>query len=350
MTNRRDFIKNTGLATTAITAIPSLSFYISKNNRSLSETIVGHGDFRYRVDKEWGIQDPAKVPINDCHEMVMDHKGRILMTTTGKDNHNILVYDTSGKVVDSWGTEFPGAHGLTIHGEGTDQFLLITDPDINKVFKTNLKGDILMTFDYPKEVSTYKEAAEFKPTETAVAPNGDIYIADGYGKDHIIQYNAQGEYIRHFGGKGNGDALFDCAHGVTVDHRDSENPTLLITSRSKQEFKRFSLSGDYIETIKLPGCWICRPVVHGDHLYFAVIVTKTWDSHDGMIAVLDKENNVISLPGGSVPSYIDANLQEPTYDGTTFMNPHDVFVDKDENLYVPQWNSGKTYPIKLHRV
>ena len=38
------------------------------------------------------------------------------------------------------------------------------------------------------------------------------------------------------------------------------------------------------------------------------------------------------------------------YDQNTFFNPHDVCIDNDENIYVPQWNSGKTYPLKLTRV
>ncbi len=33
-----------------------------------------------------------------------------------------------------------------------------------------------------------------------------------------------------------------------------------------------------------------------------------------------------------------------------FTHPHDVCVDDEENLYVAQWNSGHTYPIKLKRV
>jgi hypothetical protein len=32
------------------------------------------------------------------------------------------------------------------------------------------------------------------------------------------------------------------------------------------------------------------------------------------------------------------------------MSPHDVLVDDDESLYVAQWNSLKTYPVKLERV
>ncbi|MEM7379818.1 MAG: 6-bladed beta-propeller [Bacteroidota bacterium] len=349
-TKRRDFIKTSALALAAGTALPYLSFGRNTFNPWKEDKIIGHGDFKYKVDKEWGVQDPSKIPVNDCHEMVLDHKGRILMTTTGKDNHNILIYDRSGKVLDSWGTEFPGAHGLTISGEGNDQFLLITDPDTHKVFKTTLDGKILMTFNSPKEVSAYEKEEQFKPTETAVAPNGDIYIADGYGENYIMQYNSKGEYIRHFGGKGSGTDQFDCCHGVTLDTRDADNPSLLITSRTKQEFKRFSLDGKHIETISLPGCWICRPVIHKDNIYFAVIVTKTWDSYDGMLAVLDSNNKVVSLPGGSAPEYNDDVLAAPLYDGVTFRNPHDVLVDNDENLYVPQWASGKTYPIKLHRV
>ena len=346
---RRDFIKKSTLIVGAGLAAPNYTFGITHSAKNMRE-IVGHGDFKYRVDKEWGVQDPSKVPVNDCHEMAMDSQGRIFMTTTGADNNNVLIYDTSGKVLDSWGAEFPGAHGLTITGEGKDQFLFITDPETHKVSKTTLDGKILMTLERPKEVSGYVSDDQFLPTETAIMPNGDIYVADGYGKNYIIQYNSKGEYIRHFGGTGEGDEQFNCCHGITLDSRDPENPTLLITSRASQEFKRFSLDGEHLETITLPGCSICRPVLHGDHLYFAVIVTKTWDSYDGMLAILNKDNKVISFPGGSLPKYTNGMLSEPEFDGKTFRNPHDVFVDHDENLYIPQWASGKTYPIKLHRV
>ncbi|AYN66792.1 6-bladed beta-propeller [Euzebyella marina] len=346
--SRRDFIKTTTLASSASLITPINTFgIITKNNK---KEMVGHGDFKYNVDKEWGIQDPSKIPVNDCHEMVMDSKGRILMTTTGANNNNVLVYDKSGKVLESWGTEFPGAHGLSIMGENSDQFLFITDPDTHKVTKTTIDGKILMTLNRPKEVDGYTSDEQFKPTETAILPNGEFYIADGYGENYIIHYDAKGNYLRHFGGKGTGEDQFNCCHGITLDTRDKANPTLLITSRASQEFKRFTLDGKHIETIKLPGCSICRPVIKNGNIYFAVIVTKTWDSYDGMIAVLDGDNKIISLPGGSAPDYSSGTLKEPTYDGKTFRNPHDVLVDDDGNLYVPQWNSGKTYPIKLTRV
>ncbi|OUW35521.1 MAG: 6-bladed beta-propeller [Flavobacteriaceae bacterium TMED179] len=348
MINRRKFIKKTAVGTGI--AIPALNSTFGILSCEAEKTsLVGHGDFTYEVDKDWGVQDPSQFPVNDCHEMVLDKNQRIIMTTTHPQN-NILIYDRSGKVLEAWGTEFPGAHGLTLVEEGSEEFLFITDPKTNKVCKTDLKGNILMTFTTPPEITDYKKPKEFKPTETTVAPNGDIYIADGYGKDFIIQYNAEGNYIRHFGGRGKADEQFDCAHGITFDHRNPQNPSLLITSRSANEFKYFTLEGQYLETISLPGCYICRPVIKGNLIYFAVIITNKWDTFDGMLAVLDKNNKVISLPGGSQPNYKDGVLVPPVYDQKTFLNPHDVCVDNDDNLYIPQWNSNKTYPLKLTRV
>ena len=347
--NRRNFIKNSVLATGAGLVLPSYSFGII-HSRNTSKEKVGHGNFTYTVDKEWGVQDPSKVPVNDCHEMVLDDQGRIFMTTTGADNNNIIIYDRNGKVLDSWGTEFPGAHGLSIFGEGKDQILLITDPETHQVHKTTLDGKILMTLERPKEVDGYDSDDQFLPTETAFLPNGDFYVADGYGQNFIIHYDSNGNYINHFGGKGEGEDTFNCCHGITLDTRDAENPTLLITSRASQEFKRFTLDGKHLETISLPGCSICRPVINGDNIYFAVIVTETWDSYDGMLAILDSDNKIVSFPGGSAPEYTDGVLTKPTYDGETFRNPHDVLVDRDGNLYVPQWASGKTYPVKLSRI
>lgn len=296
----------------------------------------------------WGFQDAQRIPVKDCHEMVQDSMGRLIMVTNHTKN-NVIIYNKDGKVLDTWGNNFPGAHGLTLWSAGGEEFLFITDTDLHQVFKTTLDGKILMTFNYPEETGEYKSADTFKPTETAIAPNGDIYIADGYGQNIITQYNSNGEYIRHFGGTGKENNQFDCCHGIIVDTRSSSH-SLLITSRTTQEFKRFTMDGNHMETIALPGCWICRPVLKGSVLYFAVIVTNSWGEYDGMLAILDENNKVVSFPGGIAPDYSSGDLKPGQSDYSTFLNPHDVCIDEDDNLYVPQWYSGRTYPIKLTRV
>lgn len=344
--SRRSFIKKSSAAALSVPFIPK-TFNIHKGILP-KDNLVGQGEFQYKVNKEWGIQDSSKIPVKDCHEMVMDKQGRLLLLTNHTQN-NVIIYDRSGKVLKTWGNNFPGAHGLTLVNEGGEEFLWITDQDLHKVFKTTLDGKVLMELGYPKEAGVYEKAEQYLPTETAIGPNGDLYVADGYGLNYIIRYNAKGEYLEHFGGKGESDDQFDCCHGVTLDTRGGKLE-LLITSRTKQQFKRFTLDGKHLETIDLPGCWICRPVIKRDNLYFAVIVTETWWGYDGMLAILDKSNKVVSYPGGHAPYDDSGSLQKGTSDLKTFLNPHDVCVDNDDNLYVPQWYSGKTYPVMLERV
>ena len=280
LNSRRSFIKKSALVGVGISS-PINTFAIGKNLKENSG-IVGHGDFKYKVDKKWGIQNPNNFPVNHCHEMVMDKRNRILMTTTHPKN-NVLIYNKSGKILDSWSIGYSGAHGLTIVDEGGEEFLYITDPDAHKVCKTDLKGRKILEFDYPKEIKEYNSREDFKPTETTVSPNGDIFIADGYGKDFIIKYDSKGNYIKHFGGRGDKNDQFESCHGIAIDTRKNNSSSLLITSRSKNEFKRFDFEGNHLETISLPGCWICRPVVKGNNLFFAVIITESWWNYDGKI-------------------------------------------------------------------
>ena len=73
-------------------------------------------------------------------------------------------------------------------------------------------------------------------------------------------------------------------------------------------------------------------------------------NNKGFITILNKENQVISNPGGTKPKYKKGKLQLMLQDQQVFKHCHDVCVDNDKNLYVCQWNADKVYPYKLHRV
>ena len=312
------------------------------------ELIIGHGDYRYTIDIHWGALNTQYHPVQDCHEMVIDKRGRIFLLTNHTKN-NILIYDQSGTLLDYWGTSYPGAHGLTLSEEGGESFLYITDTIRHEVIKTTLDGKEVMVLPAPMASEHYRSPDDYVPTETAIAPNGDIYVADGYGKQHIIRYNAQGELLQVFGGRGKGPGEFLNAHGICFDNR-SGNEGLLITARQMNALKRFTLDGDHVETISLPGAFICRPVVHGEQVYLATIWSGEGAAGSGFISVLNRYNKLVSAPGGSTPRYQGEHLV-PMYQAiNVFTHPHDVCIDADGNLYVAQWNAGRTYPIKLTRV
>jgi len=345
---RRDFLKITA-ATGAAFTLPVFNI-ISKP--AMGEEIIGHGNFRYRVHKAWGNLDPSTTPVKNCHEMVMDKRGRLIMVTDETKN-NIIIYDRSGKLLSTWGNEFPAGHGLTIFDEGGDQVLFISDNG-GRVVKTTLDGKILMELPNPVQTGVYDAKMPYKPTETAIAPNGDIYVADGYGSQYIHQFSPRGEFIRKFGGPGEGDENFSTAHGVCIDDRDKNNITLLCTSRAHNSFKRFTLDGKYLTTIFLPGAFVCRAVIDDENIYAGVCWSRlrylNQTPNSGFVTILDKHDKVISNPGGTKPVYEKGQLQIMVQDKPIFQHCHDVCIDGDKNIYVCQWNANKTYPVKLERV
>jgi peptidylamidoglycolate lyase len=340
--NRRKFIQQSSIVTCGLSCMPSLLTAKQKG-----DIIFGHNNKRYRIDTKWGALDFNRYPVKDCHEMVQDSKGRIILLTNETKN-NVIIYDKKGTLINTWGSEYPGAHGLTLFNENGEEVLFITDTSRHQIIKTTLEGRVLLTLDYPKETGEYTKAEEYVPTETAIAPNGDIYVADGYGKDFIIQYNYKGAYIRHWGGRGAEAKHLKNAHGICYDNRDKNNPVLMITSREQNAFKRYTTEGKYIDTIALPGAWVCRPVIKGNFLYAAVLQSSSrlWQQ-SGFVIILDKNNKVVSNIAGSQPMYTNNKVDEMYQTIKAFQYPHDVCVDDEENLYVAQWNSGNVYPYKL---
>jgi hypothetical protein len=339
---RRTFIKSGALA--------AGSFLITRDLFARDKgPVYGHNGMQYRMDKKWGTLNAAVNPVNDCHEMVQDSRGRILLLTNETRN-NVLIYNKSGKLLQSWGHQFPGAHGLSIHKANGEDFLYITDTVKHEVYKTTVQGKLLQTIAFPEEAGLYKKAEEFVPTETTILDNGEFYIADGYGLQYILHYDKDGKLKNVFGGKGDKTENLDNAHGITVDKRKTPH-TLLVTDRTRNCFKRFSLEGKLIEVIQVPGACVCRPVIKGKNLYAAVLRSPDLGAEKtGFVTILDANNNVVSNLGGTKPEYTNGVLQPMRQAEKIFVHPHDVCVDNDENLYVAQWASGKVYPYKFKRV
>ncbi|MEI8090350.1 MAG: hypothetical protein WCG63_12250, partial [Opitutaceae bacterium] len=91
---------------------------------------------------------------------------------------------------------------------------------------------------------------------------------------------------------------------------------------------------------------------HRDH-YFVAHLADNWPqdrNSRGFLSVLDAELRVVSNIAGSPPVYeATGKLQPMRHREDTFLHPHDLLVDTDESLYVAQFASGKTYPLKLER-
>lgn len=113
------------------------------------------------------------------------------------------------------------------------------------------------------------------------------------------------------------------------------------------------MSGEFLQNLELPGAYVGGPIFKGDHFYAPVCwshINGKQAENSGFITILDKNNKVVSNPGGTEPVYKNGVLQpmQSTFD--VFNHCHAVCVDDDENLYVGQWNANQVYPIKLERI
>lgn len=277
--------------------------------------------------------------------MVFDAAGRLYVLTDHPKN-NVLVFELDGSLADAWTLGMSGAHGLTIACEGERGVLFITDAYGGRVVKTTLAGDVLLTLPSPHELGEYRDHEPYLPTQTAVAPNGDVYVADGYGSQRVLRFDASGRLLQSFGGKGRGPGTLDFAHGIAVDTRRGKgNETLLVTSRVRQCFERFDLEGRHLETIALPGGYPCRPVIQGENVYVALC----WSGYhlkpnSGFVVVLDAENRIVATLGGHLESGKLAS------DFSVFHHAHDVAVAPNGDVFVCEWNAGNVYPVALRRI
>jgi hypothetical protein len=329
--------------------------------------IIGHGNLKYKVLKDWGKLDKSKYPIKNCHAMVQLKSGDFL-ALCDDNKHNFLLYSPEGKLKKAWIKEYPGAHGIELFSENNKEFLIIVDSgwavrkgkqyrETGRVVKVDVNGQVIFALGHPQTVGAYEPGQKFMPCDAAVGPNGDIYVADGYGSQWVLQYDKNGRFIRKFGGKTDPDsrAHLKNSHGVSIDLRDPKNPKLIVSSRAANQLKVFTMDGKFIKNIDLPGAFGGQALQHGEHLYVGVCWSKKngtgrKQNNSGFVAILDKNNKVVSCPGGNQPIYKDGKIQ-PMYQVTkTFYHVHDLCVDTKGNIYVVQWNAKGSYPIKLELI
>jgi sugar lactone lactonase YvrE len=228
-----------------------------------------------------------------------------------------------------------GAHGLHIRKEGSIEFLYLCDTRRGLVVKVTLDGEEVFSFGYPDQSEAYKPGSDgkkpkYSPTNLAVAPNGDLYVGDGYGSSFINQYNPKGEYIRTFGGKGNEPGQLDCPHGMIMDTRGAA-PVLTVADRTNNRIQRFTLDGkhiDFVSGTNLP----C-------HFNFFKNGDVVIPDLGARVTLMDRNNRVIEHLGDDSESKW-RSTRTMTRDHFTpgkFVAPHGARFDHEGNIFVVEW-------------
>jgi hypothetical protein len=332
---RREFV----VTAVAAAAAPTL---LGMGDKSGSKPpILGDGEHRYEAIHDWGGL-PAGIKYGNTHGVCVDSQGNIYIHHTvnaaSESLDTMVVFDHDGKFVRSWGRQFKGgAHGLSIRTEGSEEFLYLCDYAHGIVSKRTLKGEEVFTLGYPAESDAYKpkdktSTVPYRPTNVALAPNGDIYVGDGYGSSFINQYNSKAEFVRSFGGFGTGEDQLDCPHGLWIDTR-GDTPMLVVTDRGNSRLQRFTLEGKHVDFILGTSKMPCNLYERNGEVVMPDLLSK--------VIILDRKNNVVASLGEGEYSKAEwataRNCAHGAFVPGRFVCPHGACFDHEGNIFVVEW-------------
>ena len=295
---------------------------------------IGTGTHRYEVIDDWA-KLPAGMQFGTTHGVVEDANGRIYIHHTGKQS--VTIFEPDGTFIDSWGDEYEGgAHGMHLSREGDDEYLYLSATKLGFVAKTTLEGEVLFKIETPDLPSIYDNEKLFVPTETTVASDGKIYVADGYGQSWAHIYTSSGEYLKSFGGKGSGAGELDNPHGIMIDTRNGDE-RVLVSDRMNHRLQYFTLDGAHDGFVDHDLRMPCTSIQWNDEIYIPDLHSKltVFDSEDKVITHLGDRPGIWEKEGWP-------NLPKSDWISGKFSSPHDLHVDRSGNIYLVEWLSEGT--------
>jgi DNA-binding beta-propeller fold protein YncE len=175
--------------------------------------VLGTGQYRYEAQDDWA-KLPAGWLLGDVAAVAVDAADRVYVFNRGE--HPMIVLDQDGNFLASWGEElFKRPHGLHL---AADDALYCTDEGSHTVCKCSLSGELLLTIGTPGKPAPWMSGRPFhRCTHTALAPNGDIYVSDGYGNAAVHKYTPDGKWLLSWGEPGSGPGQFNLPHNIACD-------------------------------------------------------------------------------------------------------------------------------------
>ncbi len=209
----------------------------------------------------------------------------------------------------------------------------------NQVVKLSPDGSkVLLTLG--KAGASGKGLDEFdQPTSVAIAPNGDIFVAEGhaptFGNSRIMKFDKAGKFIKTFGHVGSGDGEFKSPHVITFDSQGR----LFVADRSNSRVDIFDQDGKFLAAWKQfgrpSGIWIDK----NDVLYVADSESEDAPGKDTNNPGCKRGVRIGSVKTGKVDYYIPP----PPVSDPRLPPPEGVAADSHGNIYLAAVQAKSVY-------
>jgi len=333
--DRRRFVAFSGAAAlAALSGSAEEAKAATGMGKSAEATIrTGNGDWTYEVVPGWG-RLPEGTAFGGTHGgIATDKAGHVYVSTQSETG--ILVYGADGVLLKTIANEYPEVHSIVYAQEnGEEYFYTIVQkgtPKENWLFvKMKTDGTVVQKITAPPEAG-FKTPNEWRVTSAVPAPDGGVFIANGYGDSRLFQFDKKGQYQASYSGKGKTDGLMDCSHGLAVDTR-YDQPLLLVCDRENRRLCHFDFDGKFVGTVTQHMRRPCQISFSGDY----AVVSEL----EGRVTILDRDNFPVAFLGDNPQRNQWANygVQLGEIAAATFTAAHGCYVDRQANIYVSDWN------------
>lgn len=356
---RRTFLK------TAVAGAAGGPLFLGTTARAIdNKPVIGVDGYKFECNHDW-LKLPNDYEWQTTHNVAIDSEGLIYITHqgVGKLMDTILVFDSSGKFVRSFGKEFHGGgHGIEIRKEGSDEFCYLSNSFTRKnelkVMKTTLKGEVVWTKGRPSTKEYEDPKKSFAPTNINFLPDGGFVVGDGYGSHYMMHYDAKGELTKTYGGSGTTDGKFRTPHGNGFDGRNKNHPMVVVCDRANARLQRFTLDGRFISATEAKKVVLfpANARTYKDVLLVPDLHSRVslFDQNDKTIVHLGEQTAEDSAWREKVVGSLQAKapdkpirVQPNAWTAGRFIHPHDATFDKDGNLIVVEWvSTGRVSKLK----
>ena len=289
----------------------------------------------YSTVPDW-LKLPSDRPqLGNMHgDIAVSSKGEVYVSVMDAKTA-LQVYSPDGKfirnVVDA-PTDF---HGFVIKKQEDGEFIYGPRLGGQDILKLTLDGKKVMTIlasAIPEEFKNKdKDGKSFvRLTGMDVAPNGDLYVVDGYSTSYIHRFDKTGKHIKSFGGK-KAPYNFTTLHKIAVDTRFSPI-RIICCDREAMRVVHVAIDGEFLGVVAKDLLAPAAITVQGDYALVGEI--------RGAVAVLDKEGKIVARLGlNKAPGETGNNNLEPAKWRPGFVTaPHGVAFNEAGDIFVAEYN------------
>ncbi|HEY7189844.1 MAG TPA: hypothetical protein VH436_24980 [Vicinamibacterales bacterium] len=287
------------------------------------------------------VADWLKLP--DGRAQLGNQHGDIAVSSTGEvyvsvqdPAAGLQVYSPEGKFLRNVNGAPSDFHGFVIHKEADGEFLYGATLRGQTIVKMRLDGTIVMTIGSSAIPDQYKirnarsNLLSLLLTGLDVAPNGDIYVTDGYASDYIHRFDKTGKYIASFGGK-QPPYSFNTLHKLAIDTR-FQPARLIACDRANNRVVHLALDGTFIGVVAKDLLLPAAIVIDGDNAIVGEL--------NGRVTVLDKEGGVVTRIGANTEQGTGTNKIPPAQWRNGFvLSPHGVALNAHGDLFVSEFSA-----------